>query len=151
MATHSRILAWRIPRRGAWQATVHGVAKSQTWLSTHTAVALVRIEFKQKGDALEGPHWLLEGMCGVGPWFGMEMMQFRSWFWESWKHIPSYPQWEAWARVFSPIRLPWRGRSNSIKGSSSAIRMAGWLQGDWNQTQSTCSFRKAREPRPASS
>ena len=31
MATHSRILAWRIPMdRGAWQATVHGVAKSQT-------------------------------------------------------------------------------------------------------------------------
>ena len=28
MATHSSILAWRIPvDRGAWQATVHGVAK----------------------------------------------------------------------------------------------------------------------------
>ena len=34
MATHSRILAWRIPiDRGAWQATVHGVAKSWTRLS----------------------------------------------------------------------------------------------------------------------
>ena len=31
MATHSSILAWRIPMdRGAWQATVHGVAKSWT-------------------------------------------------------------------------------------------------------------------------
>ena len=31
MATHSSILAWRIPRdRGAWQATTYGVAKSQT-------------------------------------------------------------------------------------------------------------------------
>ena len=30
-ATHSSILAWRTPMdRGAWQATVHGVAKSQT-------------------------------------------------------------------------------------------------------------------------
>ena len=29
MATHSSILAWRIPMdRGAWQATVHGVLKS---------------------------------------------------------------------------------------------------------------------------
>ena len=29
MATHSSILAWRIPvDRGAWWATVHGVAKS---------------------------------------------------------------------------------------------------------------------------
>ena len=34
MATHSNILAWRIPIvRGAWQATVHGVTKSRTWLS----------------------------------------------------------------------------------------------------------------------
>jgi len=34
MATHSSILAWRIPMdRGAWQATVHVVAKSQTRLS----------------------------------------------------------------------------------------------------------------------
>ena len=31
MATHSSILAWRIPMdTGAWQATVHGVTKSQT-------------------------------------------------------------------------------------------------------------------------
>ena len=31
MATHSSILAWRIPvDRGALQATVHGVVKSQT-------------------------------------------------------------------------------------------------------------------------
>ena len=31
MATQSSIVAWRIPMdRGAWQATVHGVAKSQT-------------------------------------------------------------------------------------------------------------------------
>ena len=33
MATHSSILAWRIPRRGAWWATVHGVTKSWTRLS----------------------------------------------------------------------------------------------------------------------
>ena len=32
--THSNILAWRIPMdRGAWRATVHGVAKSRTQLS----------------------------------------------------------------------------------------------------------------------
>ena len=31
VATHSSVLAWRIPmERGAWWATVHGVLKSQT-------------------------------------------------------------------------------------------------------------------------
>ena len=31
MATHSSILAWRIPMdRGAWRAAVHGLTKSQT-------------------------------------------------------------------------------------------------------------------------
>ena len=31
MAIHANILAWRIPmERGAWQATVHGAAKTQT-------------------------------------------------------------------------------------------------------------------------
>ena len=34
MATHSSILAWRIPMdREAWWATVHGATKSQTRLS----------------------------------------------------------------------------------------------------------------------
>ena len=34
MVTHSSILAWRMPMdKGAWWATVHGVAKSQTRLS----------------------------------------------------------------------------------------------------------------------
>ena len=33
MATHSSLLAWRIPWiEGAWWAAVHGVAKSQTGL-----------------------------------------------------------------------------------------------------------------------
>ena len=40
MTTHSSILVWRIPTdRGAWRATVHRVAKSQTQLkrlSMHT-------------------------------------------------------------------------------------------------------------------
>ena len=34
MATHSSVLAWKIPMdRGAWWATVHGAAKSWTRLS----------------------------------------------------------------------------------------------------------------------
>ena len=35
MAMHSSILAWRIPMDGGvWWATVHGVTKTQTQLST---------------------------------------------------------------------------------------------------------------------
>ena len=38
MATHSNILAWRIPmNRGVWRATVHGVSKSRTRLSRELA------------------------------------------------------------------------------------------------------------------
>ena len=42
MATHSSILAWRIPPSGAWWAAVHGAAKSQTRLSTVAQHALLR-------------------------------------------------------------------------------------------------------------
>ena len=36
MVTHSSILAWKNSiDRGAWRVTAHGVAKSQTQLSTH--------------------------------------------------------------------------------------------------------------------
>ena len=45
MATHSSILAWRIPMdRGAWQATVHGVIKSRAQpkqLSMHTRTHMI--------------------------------------------------------------------------------------------------------------
>ena len=34
MATHASILAWRIPwTEEPWEATVHGVTKSKSWLS----------------------------------------------------------------------------------------------------------------------
>ena len=39
MAIHSTILAWRIPMdRGAWRATVHGTAQSQTRLSDSLSI-----------------------------------------------------------------------------------------------------------------
>ena len=41
MATHSTILAWGIWDRGAWQATVHSVKKSQTWLKRLSTLNLV--------------------------------------------------------------------------------------------------------------
>ena len=66
MATHFNILAWKIPMdRGAWQTTVHGVAKSQTRLSTHAQAQMHKGKSNQskvsteegKGPALQlGDH-----------------------------------------------------------------------------------------------
>ena len=43
--THSSFLAWRIPMdRGIWQATVHGVAKSQTRLSDATSQVVLVVK-----------------------------------------------------------------------------------------------------------
>ena len=54
MATHSGILPWRIPMdRGSWWATVHGVAKSPTWLSTEASPTFIE-------------HMLCSGPC-AGP------------------------------------------------------------------------------------
>ena len=36
LANHSRILAWRIPWTEGY--TVHGVTRSQTWLSKHARI-----------------------------------------------------------------------------------------------------------------
>ena len=69
MATHSSILAWEIPMdRGAWRATVYGVAKSQIWLSDYT---------HGKPKQIFGPTQYLEGsivhtflgnQCGILSW-----------------------------------------------------------------------------------
>ena len=51
MATHSSILAWRIPTdRGTWRVTVHGVAKSWTRLSNQ-AQNTYKIDKQQSSTA----------------------------------------------------------------------------------------------------
>ena len=45
MATHSSILVWRLPY-GAWQATVHGVAKS--WIRLRATEQQQEDETKQE-------------------------------------------------------------------------------------------------------
>ena len=55
MVTHSRILAWRVPKvRGAWWATVHGVTQSWTRLSNSTAMynGMVFTLNKEAGSAI---------------------------------------------------------------------------------------------------
>ena len=53
MATHSTILAWRIPTdRRAWQATVHGVAKSQIQLKQWSMYAIMKARETGKGKGV---------------------------------------------------------------------------------------------------
>ena len=60
MATRSSILAWRIPMdRGAWQATVHGVAKSSTQVST----TLKSIQDRERSKLLSSKRMVL-----ASPW-----------------------------------------------------------------------------------
>ena len=68
LATYSSVLAW-IQSRGAWEATVHAVAKSQTQLSTHTrqrchlvfvsfcltSLCMIIFRFTNSEYSLEGP------------------------------------------------------------------------------------------------
>ena len=61
MATHSSILAWKIPRtEQAWWATVHGVAKSQNWLSTHTCSQMEEMHVVGKGEGAMQNFYALE-------------------------------------------------------------------------------------------
>ena len=51
MATHSRSLAWRILMdRGTWWATVHGVAKSKTQLSTQVVWHIWQVAYVIPND-----------------------------------------------------------------------------------------------------
>ena len=52
MATHSSILAWRIPHRGAWQALVHGVAKSWTQLSNFHFHLMLKLMLQYLGHLM---------------------------------------------------------------------------------------------------
>ena len=78
MATHSSIHAWRIPMdRGAWWATVHGVTKSQTWISTaqhrnhvppvqkasHSAFSCISLLWAQRPNSLRVWRLSLSGLA----------------------------------------------------------------------------------------
>ena len=64
MATHSGNLAWRIQYRGALQATVHEIAKSQTRLGDLTTSAFsygegdgTPLKYSYLENAMDGEAW----------------------------------------------------------------------------------------------
>ena len=51
MATHSSILAWRIPRtEGTWQATVHRVTKHNSATKTKTTALFIGLGVGENGE-----------------------------------------------------------------------------------------------------
>ena len=52
MATHSSILAWRIPWTGAWWATIHGAAESDT-TERNNILVVIYMKIYQK-DKVKG-------------------------------------------------------------------------------------------------
>ena len=74
MATHSSILAWRIPMdRGACWATVHGVTKSQTrlkQLSMHSCsnLACMHAAIKNKCQCWRAKRHWFDCCVGTIPW-----------------------------------------------------------------------------------
>ena len=65
MATHSSILAWRIPGMGAWWAATYGVAQSRTWL---TQLSSSSSEWKKVKSELLHPSM---GFSRQGYWSGL--------------------------------------------------------------------------------
>ena len=63
MATHSSILAWD---RGAWQAALHGVTKSQTQLSDITFTFHFHALEKEMATHSSVPAWRIPG---TGAWW----------------------------------------------------------------------------------
>ena len=88
MATHSSVLAWRIPG-GAWWAAVYGVAQSRTWLKR------------------------LSSSSSISQGYGFSSSHV--WMWElDWKkakhlRIDAFKLWY-WRR---PLRVPWTSRRSN--------------------------------------
>ena len=59
MATHSSILAWRIPRdKGAWWAAIYGVTQSWTRLKWLSSSSNGQTHIYSKYHALDNPMWI---------------------------------------------------------------------------------------------
>ena len=78
MATHSSILAWRIPMdRGAWRAIVHGVAKSPTRLSDFTFTSHFHALEKEMATHSSVLAWRIPGTGEPGGLPSLELHRVR--------------------------------------------------------------------------
>ena len=85
MATHSSFLAWRIPMdRGAWQAAVHGVAKSWAQLSNSKCITTGGGNFHPSMC----PKWNTSKRLPWRPWkwwclFSLHFLEISFWKYQS--------------------------------------------------------------------
>ena len=71
IVTHSSVLAWRIPMdRGAWRATVYGVAKSQTQLKQLSASTVYL------PGCVSSQLQHISSLCHVGSFAAVHRLQF---------------------------------------------------------------------------
>ena len=103
-ATHSSILAWRIPMdKGVWQATVHWVAQSQTQLKqlsmqyAHANPATINCE------TLDKLFWLLIFSFSIMSWRGLRYSTKYSTMDNAWHIISTWMSITAEALVTSKI------------------------------------------------
>ena len=119
MATHSSVLAWRIPGTGAWWAAVYGVAQSRTrlkWLSSSSSSMRSWIRNKQINVSDVKSAWnSTTGRC-AGEWL------------------------KGWTRGLSKeatlgVRSEWQQRQPGIStgGASSVWSSAGLQLVEWQQ------------------
>ena len=100
MATHSSILAWRIPMdRGAWRGTVHGGHKEldmTEWLSTAHLTGMLRHPGEPLLPSLVShcPPFLGCTLSSSRPLLSVPTwLFFTSWFKSTWllpRHIPPF-------------------------------------------------------------
>ena len=96
MATHSNILAWRIPMdRGAWRATVHGVTRVRhDWVIKHKHIGWVIVFYKysypnHQNIWVEEKETIDDGMIGWHHWLnGMSLSKL-------WEMVKDREAWRA--------------------------------------------------------
>ena len=77
MATHSSMLAWRIPGTGAWRAAVYGVTQSRTRLSDFTFTFHFHALEKEMATHSSVLAWRIPGMGEPGGLLSMGSLGVR--------------------------------------------------------------------------
>ena len=114
MATHSSILAWRIPwTRGDWWAIVHRVAKSRTQLSNYTFLSFFHPLHRMSLRDFKA-HFMLLVICKLSP--GLLTQEVG----QKWSYTMLEGRWENGSTAGGQMKSP---RGESVYGSQRLSRL----------------------------